>query len=63
MYMYIYPGGLETARAVVRSRSWQQPGNSFRKPAFGTVFAERIVAYHVISIGFYGDVSFVWQAQ
>ena len=33
-----HPAGLETARAVVTARSWRQPGNSFRNPAFGTVF-------------------------
>ena len=60
---YIHPAGLETARAVVTPRSWRQPGKSFRNPAFCTVFAERIVAYDVISIGFYGEVCFVWQAQ
>ena len=57
------PAGLETARAVVTPRSWRQPGKSFRNPAFCTVFAERIVAYDVISLGCYGEVCFVWQAQ
>ena len=61
--LHKHPGGLETARAVVTARSWRQPGNSFRNPASGTVLEEKIVAYHVISIGFYGEVSFVWQAQ